>query len=37
MVAARLPRRERRDVRLAFGHTIRGHAKTLLRDHDHAA
>jgi hypothetical protein len=29
----RLPRRERQDVRLAFGHTIRGYAKALLGDH----
>jgi len=33
----RLPRRERQDVRYAFGHTIRCHAETLLRDYDHAA
>jgi hypothetical protein len=31
--APRLPRGKRQDVRLAFGHPIRGHAKTLLRDH----
>ena len=29
----RLPRRERQDVRLAFGYTIWGYAKTPLGDH----
>jgi hypothetical protein len=33
----RLPRGKRQDIGLAFGHTIRRHAKTLLGDHDHAA
>jgi hypothetical protein len=35
-VVARLPRGEHQDVRLAFGHTVRGHAKTLLGDHHDA-
>lgn len=33
----RLPRGKRQDVRLALGHTIWAHAKTLLRDHHDAA
>ena len=36
MVAGRLPHRERQDVALAFGHTIRRHAEALLGDHDDA-